>query len=48
MENSFFCQWFKGFEKGLDEIDSDSRIRVEQVETILSGDMECKFRVIFD
>lgn len=145
MENSFFCQWFKGFEKGLDEVDSDSRncllrqcakhcadtgvlqsylklyqtvngerdafysrlselgnvrgeivvpnqeyfiyfpecacdihtafgvntpnlcecsrqsiiyvgesvwghgkIRVEQVETILSGDAECKFRVIFD
>lgn len=115
MENSFFCQWFKGFEKGLDEVDLDSRscllkqcakhcadtgvlqsylklyqtvngerdafysrlselgntpnlcecsrqsiiyvgesvwgdskIRVEQVETILSGDAECKFRVIFD
>jgi len=25
MENSFFCQWFQGFEKGLDEIDADSR-----------------------
>ncbi len=25
MDNSFFCQWFKGFEKGLDEMDSDSR-----------------------
>lgn len=145
MENTFFCQWFKGFEKGLDEMDldsrdcllkhcakccadagvlqsylklyqtvngerdafysrlseignvrgeivvsnkeyfiyfpecacdihtvfgvntnnlcecsrqsiiyvakliwSDNRIRVEQVETILSGDTECKFRVIFD
>lgn len=24
MEHSFFCQWFKGFEKGLDEMDSDS------------------------
>lgn len=27
---------------------SDSKVRVEQVETILSGDRECKFRVIFD
>lgn len=26
----------------------DSKIRVEQVKTILSGDTECKFRVIFD
>lgn len=25
MDDSFFCQWFKGFEKGLDEMDSDSR-----------------------
>lgn len=25
MERSFFCQWFKGFEKGLDEMDSCSR-----------------------
>ena len=25
MENSFFCQWFQGFEKGLDEIDPESR-----------------------
>ena len=25
MENTFFCQWFKGFEKGLDEMDLDSR-----------------------
>ena len=25
MDDSFFCQWFKGFEKGLDEIDADSR-----------------------
>ena len=25
MENSFFCHWFKGFEKGLDEMDADSR-----------------------
>lgn len=25
MEHSFFCQWFKGFEKGLGEMDSDSR-----------------------
>lgn len=25
MDNSFFCQWFKGFEKGLDEMDSDSK-----------------------
>lgn len=25
MDNSFFCQWFKGFEKGLDEMDSNSR-----------------------
>lgn len=24
MEHSFFCQWFQGFEKGLDEMDSDS------------------------
>lgn len=145
MDNSFFCQWFKGFEKGLDEMDldirsnllkhcakccadtgilqsylklyktvngerdalysrlneignvrgeivvpnkeyficfpkcgcdihndcdvntpnlcecskqsiiyvgksvwTDSKIRVEQVETILSGDMECKFKVIFE
>lgn len=28
MENSFFCQWFKGFEKGLDEIAPDSRSRL--------------------
>lgn len=27
---------------------SDSKIRVKQVETILSGDAECKFRVIFE
>lgn len=25
MDKSFFCQWFMGFEKGLDQIDSDSR-----------------------
>lgn len=25
MDDSFFCQWFKGFEKGLDEMDSCSR-----------------------
>ena len=25
MENSFFCQWFKGFEKGLDNMNSSSR-----------------------
>lgn len=25
MEDSFFCQWFKGFEKGLDEMDSYGR-----------------------
>lgn len=25
MDNSFFCQWFKGFEKRLDEMDPDSR-----------------------
>lgn len=25
MEDSFFCQWFQGFEKGLDEMDSCSR-----------------------
>ena len=25
MDNSFFCQWFNGFEKGLDEMDSCSR-----------------------
>lgn len=25
MDNSFFCQWFKGFENGLDEMDPDSR-----------------------
>lgn len=25
MDSSFFCQWFKGFEKGLDEMDSDNR-----------------------
>ena len=25
MDHSFFCQWFRGFEKGLDEMDADSR-----------------------
>ena len=25
MKKPFFCQWFKGFEKGLNEMDSDSR-----------------------
>ena len=25
MEQTFFCQWFDGFEKGLEEIDPDSR-----------------------
>lgn len=25
MDRKFFCQWFKGFENGLDEIDMDSR-----------------------
>ena len=25
MDDSFFCQWFKGFEKGIDEMDSCSR-----------------------
>lgn len=25
MDNSFFCQWFLGFETGLDEMDADGR-----------------------
>lgn len=25
MDEKFFCQWLKGFEKGLDEMDPDSR-----------------------
>ncbi len=25
MDKEFFCQWLKGFENGLDEMDSDSR-----------------------
>lgn len=28
MDNSFFCQWFKGFEKGLVEMDPDSRSKL--------------------
>lgn len=28
MDKKFFCQWFKGFAEGLDEMDSDSRSRL--------------------
>lgn len=28
MDKKFFCQWLKGFENGLDEMDSDSRSRL--------------------
>ncbi|MBQ8617095.1 MAG: hypothetical protein IJ418_06225 [Clostridia bacterium] len=28
MDKSFFCQWFKGFESGLEELDVDSRSRL--------------------
>ncbi len=28
MDKKFFCQWFKGFANGLDEMDSDSRSRL--------------------
>lgn len=31
-----------------EQIWADRKIRVEQVETILSGGMECKFKVIFE
>lgn len=28
MDKKFFCQWFKGFAEGLDEMDAESRIRL--------------------
>lgn len=28
MDKKFFCQWFKGFAEGLDEMDSESRSRL--------------------
>lgn len=28
MDQQFFCQWFKGFESGLEEMDADSRSRL--------------------